>query len=262
MDKEKIIIKLITHIDTVKAHVNRLKKSNYNIHPLDVDMLRQKTTELYALVFELEQFIDKNKGHKESHIVDISVVESRGQNIDVNIEEPVENLIDDNPHNEIVETEIAIEPQISESDETSPPAEPAIHHTSEKNERETLTVEVEEKQTKLHQSTYDLFSVNTDHHIAEKYHSKEEPNIGDKMQKSQVLNIREAIGINEKFLFINELFNGDLGRYNSILDDINGLTTKQGVDTYLFELKIQLQWSDDNDAYLRLKEILDRKFSA
>jgi len=81
------------------------------------------------------------------------------------------------------------------------------------------------------------------------------------MLHSSITNIREAIGINEKFLFINELFNGDLSRYNKILDDINELTTKKGVDTYLLELKIQFQWADENDAYIKLRELLDRKFS-
>ena len=52
-----------------------------------------------------------------------------------------------------------------------------------------------------------------------------------------------------------------MGRYNKILDDINDLPTRQGVETYLFELKVQFQWSDDSEAYLRLKELLDRKFA-
>ena len=69
--------------------------------------------------------------------------------------------------------------------------------------------------------------------VGERFHAGEELSIAERMQKSSISNIREAIGINEKFLFINELFNGDLGRYNKILDDINELPTKKGVDTYL-----------------------------
>ena len=46
-----------------------------------------------------------------------------------------------------------------------------------------------------------------------------------------------------------------------ILDEINVLPTKKGVDTYLFELKIEFQWADDNEAYIKLKELLDRKFN-
>ena len=119
---------------------------------------------------------------------------------------------------------------------------------------------MEEETLSAKQTTYDLFSGSGDNAIAERFQSKEETSIAEKMQKSQFSNIREAIGINEKFLFINELFNGDMGRYNKILDDINELTTKQGVDTFLFELKIQFQWADDSEAYKRLKELVDRKF--
>ncbi len=52
-----------------------------------------------------------------------------------------------------------------------------------------------------------------------------------------------------------------MGRYNKILDDINELPTKKGVDTYLFELKIEFQWTDENEAYIILKEILERKIN-
>ena len=116
-------------------------------------------------------------------------------------------------------------------------------------------------QNSIQQTAYELFSASTDNPVAEKYQIKDEQSIADKIQKSNISNIREAIGINEKFLFINELFNGDLGRYNKILDDINELPTKKGVDTYLFELKIEFQWTDENEAYIILKEILERKIN-
>ena len=66
---------------------------------------------------------------------------------------------------------------------------------------------------------------------------------------------------NEKFLFINELFNGDMTRYNKILDEINEFTTSKGVETYILELKVQSQWGDDNEAYHKLKELCERKLN-
>ncbi len=59
MDTEKIIIKLSAQVDNLNAHINRLKKIGYKTHILDVDMLRQKTIELYELVCELETFTNK-----------------------------------------------------------------------------------------------------------------------------------------------------------------------------------------------------------
>ncbi len=295
MDKQKTILRLSSQIDTIKAHIVRLKKRNYEIHSLDIDMLRQKTYELYDLIHELdnpqstnvevvvedveieekqvtetiveEEKIEKPKvepkpikNNEEASQVEEKEIESAKKEIVV--EEPVKE--------EVVEIEIenvtqpAVENIPEPIIETVP--EPIVETVPEPIV-ETLTSEellpesiTEDESHSAKQTTYDLFSGSGDNAIAEKFQSKDETSIAEKMQKSQFSNIREAIGINEKFLFINELFNGDMGRYNKILDDINELSTKQGVDTYLFELKIQFQWPEDGDAYIRLKELLDRKF--
>ena len=277
MDKEKVLIRLSTQVDTLKAHINRLKREGYKVHSLDVDMLRQKTIEFYEQVFELEELFDikeKPIAHKapitkpkvtEIILEDVEVVENKEEMISAvihkpdiieekTIVEPVVSLPQPEPELEIISQptvqEVVPEPTIFFADKVEKKPEPII---------EKERVEPEKIATK--QTTYDLFSGGSDNRIAEKYSVGDEQSIAEKMQKSHIGNIREAIGINEKFLFINELFNGDLGRYNKILDDINDLPTKQGVDTYLFELKIQFQWTDENEAYIRLRELLDRKFS-
>ncbi len=293
MDKEKIIIRLSTQINTLNAHINRLKKSGYKIHSLDVDMLRQKTIELYEMVFELETLVDKKIDLQKSAIVapekiahkdikeevEVNIDESIEEvvkeelkvEVEVNKEEPVEEKIE-NWNNEVnKKTEVIVEPIITEPALTPLPKIKERKATQppplQAEERETVPeVKVENEEPDANQkpsnkSAYELFSSSTDNAVAEKYQTKEEQSIADKIQKSHISNIREAIGINEKFLFINELFSGDLGRYNKILDEINVLPTKKGVDTYLFELKIEFQWADDNEAYIKLKELLDRKFS-
>ncbi len=280
MDKEKTLLRLSTQIDSIKAHINRLRKSNYKIHSLDIDMLKQKTYELYDLIYELE---DPQPAKEDVIVEDVKIEEKPLIETKVKekkIEEPrvEEEPITIKPENlQVVEKEIpapVVEFVVEESaqEEVVQPIvegvpEPVVESIPEP-VVETLPIEevvsysadVEEA-TSSQQTNYDLFSGSGDNAIAERFQSKEETSIAEKMQKSQFSNIREAIGINEKFLFINELFNGDMGRYNKILDDINGLATKQGVDTYLFELKIQFQWADESDAYNRLVELCERKFS-
>ncbi len=109
-------------------------------------------------------------------------------------------------------------------------------------------------------SAFDLFSSNAEETIADKLSKKDDATVAGKIGQSQIADLRQAIGINEKFLFINELFNGDLGRYNKAIDEFNSLENQQGVDTYLLEMKIQNQWPDDGEAYIKLKALLDRKF--
>lgn len=292
MDKEKTLLSLNAQLDTLKAHINRLKKSNYKIHVLDVDMLKQKTIEFYDTVFELESrlFIKE-----EIVIEDVKVEEPLITKKPIAttitkkpvVEKPVvEKVVEEKPKEEVIEKKpvekaevvevpVTIEIPVVEKEpvvETKPivKEEPVIEEVIVKTEPipEVKKPEINEESTAITEeeattatTTYDLFSGSADNALAEKFHINEEQSIAEKMQKKQVVNIREAIGINEKFLFINELFNGDMGRYNKILDDINDLPTKQGVDTYMFEMKIQFQWADDNEAYLKLKELLNRKFS-
>lgn len=118
---------------------------------------------------------------------------------------------------------------------------------------------VEEQQ--VVKSTIDLFSDSVEKTIADKLGSPDNTSIANKMQQSQIGDLRQAIGINEKFLFINGLFNGDLGRYNKAIDDFNELTTGEGIDAHLLELKIQNQWLEENEGFVKLKALLDRKFN-
>lgn len=110
------------------------------------------------------------------------------------------------------------------------------------------------------QSAFDLFTASAEKTIGDQFDSNDESSIAQKMQKSKITDLKQAIGINEKFLFINELFNGDLGRYNKAIDEFNELNTQRGVDTHLLELKIHNQWQEDNEAFMKLKSLLDRKF--
>ena len=107
----------------------------------------------------------------------------------------------------------------------------------------------------------DLFSDITQETLSDKISQDDEPTVVDRLQKSQIGDLREAIGINEKFQFINELFNGDMTRYNKAVDELNSFSSLDGAKTYLFELSVEYQWNDDLPALIRLKELLERKFS-
>jgi hypothetical protein len=51
-----------------------------------------------------------------------------------------------------------------------------------------------------------------------------------------------------------------MSRYNKIIDELDHLATLEGVNTYMLELKIQSQWQDDNEALIKLTQLLHRKF--
>ena len=267
MKKEKIILQLGVEIDTLKAHIQRLKKENYKIHQLDVELLQQKARQFYELLFELEKEITtKDITSPPSTVKEKEVQppkeettpkpESKAETSPPPVIEKPKEKVEEKKNKKPVEEEI-IPPEI-----TPDVAEP--DKSTEKQQAEAVKEELPAKnsttkpqETKSH---FDLFSESSATTLSDKFAEKKEENLADKMQGSRIKDLRQSIGINEKFLFINELFNGDMGRYNKVIDEMNEMKTLQGVETYLLEVKVQNQWDDKLPAYLTLKDLAERKF--
>ena len=88
----------------------------------------------------------------------------------------------------------------------------------------------------------------------------EDHSLAAKLQQTPGRDLKSVIGINDKFLFVNELFGGSMEKYNKSIENLNDLKTLNGAMIYLNELKIELQWNSSNEAYLKLKELVSRKF--
>ena len=88
----------------------------------------------------------------------------------------------------------------------------------------------------------------------------EDNSLAAKLQQNPVRDLKSVIGINDKFLFVNELFGGSMEKYNRSIDNLNDLKTLNGAMIYLNELKVELQWNSSNEAYRKLTELVARKF--
>lgn len=87
-------------------------------------------------------------------------------------------------------------------------------------------------------------------------HDTPEP-LGEKLH---VQRLKSAIGINDKFLLVNELFGGSMEKYNRSIENLDDLPTLNGALIYMNELRIELQWNSNNEAYKKLLELVHRKF--
>lgn len=91
--------------------------------------------------------------------------------------------------------------------------------------------------------------------------SKSEKSVADKMQHNPIKDLKDAIGINEKFLFINELFDGNLQDYTEALHKINSSTDLQSAQEFIrAELAIRYSWTDDNDHVKNFTDLVERRF--
>lgn len=105
----------------------------------------------------------------------------------------------------------------------------------------------------------DLFSANT-LPLVDKLAAQPDNSLAARLEKRPIAELRKVIGINEKFLFINELFEGNIQLYNHAIDELDGFKSYNGAKTYLIELSVLHGWDPESPAALKLNELIDRKF--
>ena len=72
--------------------------------------------------------------------------------------------------------------------------------------------------------------------------------------------IKTAIGINDKFEFINELFKGSVADYEASLQLLNNSANREWAMKAFNDLQKKYGWQQDNETANRLQEMVERKF--
>jgi hypothetical protein len=74
-------------------------------------------------------------------------------------------------------------------------------------------------------------------------------------------NLKSLITINEKFVLINELFDGNLREYNESIETLNGFKDLRPALDYLDLLRNKNLWETTSRAFVTLRELLERRFA-
>lgn len=82
------------------------------------------------------------------------------------------------------------------------------------------------------------------------------------LKESPVKDLRKAIGINDRFLFIDDLFRGDEAMYERSIKTINSFNIYPEAEYWIIrELKVKLGWDNDNKTVQHFDHIVKRRFS-
>jgi len=93
--------------------------------------------------------------------------------------------------------------------------------------------------------------------------SKDDKSIAERLQQHPVSDLKKSIGINEKFAFINELFDGDLDEYSKAIDQLNGCKSYQDALSVLNDtLSSKYNWSPSGESFVQLKNLVERRFTS
>jgi len=82
------------------------------------------------------------------------------------------------------------------------------------------------------------------------------------LKESPVKDLRKAIGINDRFLFVNELFRGDEAMYERSIKTINSFHVLSEAEYWINrELKVKLGWDDEKDTVQHFYHLVRRRFA-
>ena len=86
--------------------------------------------------------------------------------------------------------------------------------------------------------------------------------ISEKLTGLPVKDLKKAIGINDRFLYINDLFRGDEAMYERSIKTINSFSIWPEAEYWIKrELKTKLGWTDDDETVKQFDQLVKRRFS-
>jgi len=85
-----------------------------------------------------------------------------------------------------------------------------------------------------------------------------EKSLGPKLNRHE--SFKASIGINDKFMFINELFDGNLREYNESIETLGGFKTLPQAQEYLDLLRRRNNWNSASNAFKRINELVEKRF--
>jgi len=86
--------------------------------------------------------------------------------------------------------------------------------------------------------------------------------LGHMLKDTPIRDLKKGIGVNDRFVFLNELFRGDEAMYERSLKTINGFRILPEAEYWINrELKIKLGWDDNLVTTQHFYQLVRRRFS-
>lgn len=202
------------------------------LRKIDIDLALDKLRNVYDLVLSLKaepNFMQAPLEEPNTQLVDDTieitkeVIESKPEKVpEIKVEAKTENI---KKTTEQIITELTKKvPKTSASNEKSNLSEKFSHN------RPTLNEELSSQ--------------------------VESADLANQLKNRPVTNLSSAIGLNEKFEFINNLFNGDKVKYEETIDKLNMATNFNEAYNYL---SIKLNWDMSDPSIQRILDLIRRK---
>jgi hypothetical protein len=250
MDK-KIIKGLIDEkLEVIQEQFSIIKAYEGKIPVIEIDLVLANVRDLYELILGLQlENIDGAMTHQTVVAPEAAKIPPPPPSPVIQ-EEPVEVIPEPVVQERVSRSFISFEPVLEEKQEPEPedqypfPESPIPEPEADKPQK----------------ITFDLFTEMTGTTLADRLRDGQEKRVADRLTESKITDLRTIIGINDKFLFINELFDGDMRIYDEVIQKLNSAVTNAQADLLMLDLKIAYNWDSESPTVKKFVELVRRKF--
>jgi hypothetical protein len=88
----------------------------------------------------------------------------------------------------------------------------------------------------------------------------EDNSLAAKLAKTKIENLNSVIGINEKFLFTNELFDGNTEQFLKTISDLNNCESISEANSKLAGISTKRNWNQEEEPFQKFQLLLHRKY--
>ncbi|MHC1777301.1 MAG: hypothetical protein AB9834_18000 [Lentimicrobium sp.] len=89
---------------------------------------------------------------------------------------------------------------------------------------------------------------------------KNDQSLAERMQLKSISDLKTAIGLNDKFQFINELFEGSGDRYSEAVNMLNNCSSGSEAGQLFADLKSRYNWDGKNPVFMKLQDFVNRRY--
>ncbi|MDD3724089.1 MAG: hypothetical protein PHV83_00995 [Bacteroidales bacterium] len=276
--------KLKLTIEEIKQLTDRIISSK-DISQIEIDILLSKLRDTYSLCLGFD-----NKEEEREFEIKEEMPKEIIELVEVFELEKTEDVVEEEIEEEEVEEEEIIEEEIEEKEEEEEVKEvilekktPSVLKYLNENMPKSMNFAFEEKPLVKEEAIEKVVEeivesvkeeVKTESPktttLGEKYQNQaslfesmsnktEKNDINSKLNQSRA-DLRTAIGVHEKFMFINDLFSGNLREYTEFIQNLNAAENLDNAKDIIREVKEKKRWITTSLPYTTLENVVERKF--
>lgn len=283
MTKKKLVLEVIAEtLESINEENEIIQHYSSTIPQIELDLILENIRKLYANYRLLDKY-NLEEGDTARQPAVPAAQESTVHEIP-DIPEPPDRTEEEPARSQARSGIRSISIGFEIKKETEP--EPIVQNvTDEKDESEKVTEpEIREEATEPteddHQAgksvrsgelAFDLFGGQTAT-IADRYRKEEktlheqisrdtsQENLASRIQQTPISELKSAIGLNDKFVFINELFHGNMKAYQETIHTLDQFTTLNDAIHYFTEVSKSFEMNEELESYRKMLGFIQRKF--